>query len=479
MEKGGVPDTARRYAIGVLAALGGVVLRLGVAPVLKHELIYITFFPAVMVSAWYGGLGPGLLTMALSLLATTYVLHEPPFGFVLTAPLLLGAVLFVAVGALICWLTESLRAARMQAEIESNTRKRYEEDLKLALRASNMGTWARDLTTGRIEWSPELEQIFGLDPGSFTGTREELLERVHPEDRARYVEAIDQGIREGTDYRVEFRYFGADGEVRWMEGRGRAVKDKTGKPVRMAGIGMDITAQKSAEQALLRSNEELQQFGYIVSHDLKQPLRQIAIYVDLLGHRYEGKLDEEADQFIKFARDGANRMQRLIDALLEYARVGEAFKPATQRVSTEEVMRTTLQILARTIEENAARVTVDPLPDVRADEFHVGQIFQNLVENALKYRRDVPPEIHVSSKRGVTYSEFLVRDNGIGIEPRHQSSIFAVFHRLHGSNYDGVGIGLATCRKIVEKYGGRIWVESQRGEGSTFHFTLPAWRQNV
>jgi PAS domain S-box-containing protein len=230
---------------------------------------------------------------------------------------------------------------------------------------------------------------------------------------------------------------------------------------------------QNQKQDLIRSNDELQQFAYVASHDLQEPLRMITSYLELLERRYKGQLDTRADKFIGYAVDGATRMQILINDLLKYSRVGtqgQNFEP----VDCEKVLQNVLTNLQVAIAENNAVITHSPLPPVNADVTQLTQLFQNLIGNALKFRREEPPQIHV----GVEWTNgkwlFSVRDNGIGIESQYTNRIFVIFQRLHSrAEYSGTGMGLAICKKIVERHGGKLWVESNPGEGSTFYFTLP------
>jgi light-regulated signal transduction histidine kinase (bacteriophytochrome) len=226
---------------------------------------------------------------------------------------------------------------------------------------------------------------------------------------------------------------------------------------------------------LQRSNKELEQFAYVASHDLQEPLRMIASYVQLLEQKYKGRLDEKADKYIYFAVDGALRMQNLIEALLAYSRVTTRGVPLGP-VDTNQTFTHAVADLSAAIEENRATVTKDQLPMVRGDEAQLAQLFQNLIGNAIKFRKpDIPPLVHVSAKKHGKEWLFSVRDNGIGVEPKYFDRIFQIFQRLHThKEYPGTGIGLAICKRIVERHGGRIWLESAPGEGATFFFTLPA-----
>jgi signal transduction histidine kinase len=230
--------------------------------------------------------------------------------------------------------------------------------------------------------------------------------------------------------------------------------------------------QRIAE--LQRSNGELEQFAYVASHDLQEPLRMITGYTQLLAKRYKGRLDPDADSYIGFAVDGAKRMQALIEALLNYSRVGTRGKPRA-RTDCESVLKNTLAGLQLAIRQSGAVVTHDPLPNVMADESQISQLLQNLIGNAIKFRNAESPRVHISCKRKSDAWLFSVKDNGIGIDPQYWERIFVIFQRLHTrEEYAGTGIGLAICKKIVERHGGTIWVNSEANKGATFYFTLAA-----
>ena len=233
-------------------------------------------------------------------------------------------------------------------------------------------------------------------------------------------------------------------------------------------------ALKEAEAALVRSNAELEQFAYVASHDLQEPLRVVGSYVQFLARRYAGQLDARADRYISRSMAGVERMRTLINDLLTYSRVGTRSLDLTP-TRTEAVVAQVLEGLAVTIRETAAEITWDPLPPVWADATQIGQLFQNLLNNALKYRGEHSPRIHIGVERQGERWQFAVRDNGIGVDPAYAKRIFLVFQRLHTrEEYPGTGIGLALCQKIVERHGESLAVESQVGQGATFSFTLPA-----
>ena len=323
------------------------------------------------------------------------------------------------------------------------------------------------------------ERILGLPAGEITKRTHndpcfrarspdgELLQSAqHPCDRA---VATGEPVRN-----VEMWIDQPDGRRVFVSANASPLRDAAGEITGVVLSLNDITDYKRQQESLARSNAELKQFAYVVAHDLKEPLRTVASFTQLLAERYKGALDEKADQFISRAVSGTQRMARLIDDLLAYARAGSQ-APDPQPVAAEAVFQSALANLEAAIQSSGATVAHTPLPVVLADPSELNQLFQNLIGNALKFRSDAPPSVEVSAERKGGEWIFSVRDNGIGIDPKHADRIFQVFERVHShKQYSGSGIGLATCKKIVERHGGRIWVESEPGRGSTFRFALPA-----
>ena len=363
------------------------------------------------------------------------------------------------------------------------TRKRAEETLRKLSRAVEQSPTSIVITDreARIEYiNARFTTLTGYTPEEVLGQNPRVLnsgETPHETFREMWTT-----ILAGLEWRGEFHNRKKNGDLYWEEAVVSPLKNNAGEITHFIAVKEDITARKQAEQKLKavlgeleRSNRDLEQFAYIASHDLQEPLRLVASFVQLLGQRYRGKLDADADQFIGFAVDGAQRMQTLIQDLLAYSRVGRETRPFVP-VDCGAIMTQVLQTLSLAIREQQAVVTYDPLPTVPGDPIQLGQLFQNLVANALKFHRDEPPRVHVGAvlTEDKKSWQFAVRDNGIGIDAAFYERIFVIFQRLHGrSKYPGSGIGLSICKKIVELHGGRIWVDSVKDRGTVFYFTLP------
>jgi PAS domain S-box-containing protein len=304
---------------------------------------------------------------------------------------------------------------------------------------------------------------------------------LHPEDQSSYVDRWKKVLKSGDIFEVQCRLkHMPDGSYRWFLCRAVPLRNSNGEIVRWFGSCTDIQEQmnsatklQAAIDALSRSNADLEQFAYAASHDLQEPLRMVAIYTQLLKEEYSEKLDATAAEYINFAVSGALRMEELLKSLLLYATVANASEDSAERVDGNEALKAAELNLQAMIEDTRAAISSDQLPQVWIPRVHLIRLFQNLISNALKYRRDLEPHIHVGVRSNCSKWTFSVRDNGIGIAPEYLSQIFGVFKRLHGSKYEGTGIGLAMCQKIVERAGGQIWVESEVGKGSTFFFTIP------
>ncbi|MEG4587357.1 PAS domain S-box protein [Microcoleus sp. MOSTC5] len=286
--------------------------------------------------------------------------------------------------------------------------------------------------------------------------------------------------KQGIGEQHEFKFKSKDGKDIWTDMSTSPVMDSQGNLLSCCALVYNITSRKEAEQQMLqltedlkRSNEELEQFAYVASHDLQEPLRAVTSYTQLLAQRYQGNLDERANKYINYIVDGATRMQQLINDLLAYSRLGTSGQEF-EEADCNAAVKQSLSNLQIAIAEKKAVITWDAMPTVMADEFQLVQLFQNLIANGIKFCRQDTPLIHIAAGRQESEWLFSVRDNGIGIDPQYADRIFIIFGRLHSRReYSGTGIGLAMCKRIVERHGGRIWVESQEGKGATFYFTIP------
>jgi PAS domain S-box-containing protein len=328
---------------------------------------------------------------------------------------------------------------------------------------SQLGYTADDFLSGRVSW----------------------ISATHPEDVPRLERELAEHEAAGRDvFMMEYRLFHRDGRVRAMSDYTHALRWPDGRIAFYESVITDVTERKQAEEVLrqtardlARSNKDLEQFAYVVSHDLQEPLRMVTSFLSLLQEKCRGRLDEAAEECIRYSADGAGRMAELIRDLLAYSRVSvKGIEP--KPVALAAVMEHVKVMLRNSIDEVNAAISSDPLPVVHADPGQVGQLLQNLVGNALKFRRkNRRPKVHVGARREGAEWVLSVTDNGIGIEPQYAGKLFQLFQRLHTrQEYPGTGIGLAICQKIVERHGGRIWVESEPDKGSVFWFTLPAGR---
>lgn len=333
--------------------------------------------------------------------------------------------------------------------------------------------WAADAQGGINYWNPKLYAYTGVSAGH--GYADNWVSIMHPDDAARIYETWQRSAAEGQDYEFEARMRRHDGVYRWFLHRAEPIRDAGGRVVRWIGTSTDIHAQKTTEEALRRSNEDLEQFAWAASHDLQEPLRTVSIYSQLLSQRY-GDQGGEAEKFARYIVGAAKHMDHLLKGILEYSRAGDPAESAGAIDSTG-AFESALRNLQPAIAESGVTITRRELPVVVFPEAQLVQLFQNLIGNAIKYRQaDGPdaPWVHVSAVRDGRWQRFAVEDNGIGIGKEYLEQIFGVFKRLHRGEYPGAGVGLAVCRRIVERQGGKIRAESEPGKGTTFFFTVPA-----
>lgn len=369
------------------------------------------------------------------------------------------------------------------ALIQSNLR--YE----IATKATSDTIWDWDLTTNKVLRAANFKTIFGHDIDKFTSNDKYWLQLIHPNDRRQVNQSLNKFLKSDQEYwESEFRLLKKNGEYATVLDKGILLRDSNNKPVRMIGATQDITSRKNDEQELRNlstqlirrakdleiSNADLEQFAYVASHDLQEPLRMITGFLSQLQKKYEDILDERGKKYIHYATDGATRMRQIILDLLEFSRIGR-MKEQVQDVDINLIIENILVLNSRLIEEKQAVVKYDELPIVHSQKTPLQQVFQNLINNGLKYQKpDQRPEININVEDQGDNWLFSVSDNGIGIESEYLEKVFAIFQRLHTKvEYEGTGLGLAICQKIIQNLGGKIWVESELDKGSIFYFTLP------
>jgi PAS domain S-box-containing protein len=372
------------------------------------------------------------------------------------------------------------RIAYLNREIFDRTRAMRESALLSAIvDSSDDAIMSKDLAGIIMSWNKGAERLFGYAAAEAIGRSVTI---IIPRERLDEERDILQRIARGERIeRMETVRITKNGIPLHVSLTISPVKDADGRIIGASKIAHDITARVkqekaviTANEALRRANADLEQFAYSASHDLQEPLRMVAIYSELLKKRFNGQLGEEGDEYIGYTIEGAMRMERLLKGIRIYTQVSTGeFRPE-RPVDAGDVLRSTLGNLQVAIQEADAVVTSGPLPPVLIQEFQLEQLFQNLIGNAIRYRSSRQPQIHVAAKEEESEWLFSVKDNGIGIESKFREHIFGIFKRLHSANeHPGTGMGLAICQRVVERAGGRIWVESEPSRGSTFYFTLP------
>ncbi|MGE5420699.1 MAG: PAS domain S-box protein [Chloroflexota bacterium] len=351
--------------------------------------------------------------------------------------------------------------------------------LEMALQNGKIGILEWNFKTGEVVYDERTENMFGLKPGSYCKPASVFGSQIHEEDLAHVRDAYQKSLKNNQPLETIFRTK-RNGNANYISLKGFISKDRKGHPSMLTGVCFDVTEMKNdAEQGLLRlteellrSNNDLKQFAYIASHDLQEPLRMVSSFTQLLQQRYSSLLDEDGQEFIRYAVDGSKRMYDLLNGLLAYSRIQTRGKEFTA-VDMNEIISIVKCGLRLVINETDCTITCQRLPVINGDSSQMIQLIQNLVENGIKFSCG-KPEISISSSRNNGFHLFSVKDCGIGIEEQYFEKIFRIFQRLHRSDeYKGTGIGLAICKRIVERHGGTIWVTSVPGKGSTFWFTIP------
>ena len=369
-------------------------------------------------------------------------------------------------------LREVARLRRRIAELEEHADELREREIRYltVLETADDAIFIKDAEGRYVVVNPVLARRLGRSRENLIG---KIPTDIYPEPIGSKIRADDlETLQGGKMVENEEGIMTPEGP-RVVLARKVPIRESEGRVVGLLGISRDITERKKLEEALVAHTEELEQFAYVASHDLQEPLRMVSSFVQLLARRYQGALDKEADEFIDFAVDGAKRMQRLINDLLEYSQVGTQER-SPEVTDCEDILAQVTTNLKSSIEETEATVTHDSLPTIMADPTQLSQLFQNLIGNAVKFCGERKPRVHIGASDEDGEWVFSVRDNGIGIDKEHADRVFAIFQRLHGrGKYPGTGIGLAICKKIVERHGGRIWLDSEECRGSTFYFTIP------
>lgn len=366
---------------------------------------------------------------------------------------------------------------RKNAEIKL---RQAQEKLTLALDHGKIGTWEWDLIKDEVIWGERTERMFGLAPGTFGGTFKAFEDLVHEEDISHIQKSIKDSIEKDIPLETILRSKPRRGKVKYISATAELLKDKDGKPVSLSGICLDVTSLKEGtellvsklNEELLKSNKELENFAYVASHDLQEPLRMVSSFTQLLDMQYGDRLDDNAREYIGFAVDGARRMYDLLNGLLAYSRIqtrGREFR----KVDLNNVLKIVTKNLTLAINERNVLLKTDELPQVFADESQMIILFQNLISNSIKFSPE-SPRIFINAETRKGHYIFSVKDEGMGIDKQYFERIFKIFQRLvTRAQFQGTGIGLALCKRIVERHGGEIWVESTLGNGATFFFTIP------
>ncbi|MDX1314282.1 MAG: ATP-binding protein [Eudoraea sp.] len=380
---------------------------------------------------------------------------------------------------------ERIQSEQKQLELQRNLEESNYR-IEMAAEYTNVGIWDWDAKADKTIGNPVWKRLFGFDRDD--RVYDQWVDRIHPDDSENVMQNFASHMQGHSErYEAVFRYDHPEKGWVWLKSIGKVIeRDQNSEPLRMLGTTVDVSAQKKAEknledtlQKLKASNTELENFAYVASHDLQEPLRKIRSYIELLQMKYAELFDEKASMYFEVVASGAIRMQELISNILSLSRIttrGEEFGT----INSSDLVSETLDTLEISLQEQKAKVIKQNLPEIFGDKGQLRQVFQNLISNAIKFRAEADPEVEVSASEEPDSWTFHIKDNGIGFDPKHAEEIFEVFHRLHSRDkYSGTGIGLAICKKIIERHGGKIWAESEPGKGTVFHFSLPKRESNT
>lgn len=511
------PSKFESYAVAALSVVIAFVCATLLQPVLRGPITPL-FLGAVTVSAWQGGLWPGLFATVLSLPALDFLSGSPTGGQ--------GDKSLLLVFGCVCIVVCVMNALRRYAEVQLR-RQHYELENRVARRTEELATLNSSLLQ-QIAERRRAEETLLTSEENFRALFENAPVAYHEIDSGGVIRRVneaecrllqrhrselvgqpvwefvisDQREKSRSEILAKVRkeqsiepfqrqYVLPNGKEICLEIHENLIWNSEGDVIGIRSALLDITARMEAENRirclnaelerrvsertieLERSNEALQQFAYSASHDLQEPLRMVASYTRLLDKRYSGVLDDDGREFLFYIVDGAERMTRMIKDLLAFSRAGSMEQPPPEAIPMEDVVRIALSNLEAALEESSAKVDWEPLPTVHGRRAGLAQVLQNLLSNSIKYRSEEDPQIRISAVAKGSEWLFCISDNGQGFDQDRAEKVFGIFARLHGKEYPGTGMGLAICKRIIERNGGRIWAESSRGEGSKFYFTLP------
>ncbi len=403
-------------------------------------------------------------------------------------PALLRRIVFAVIIGILLWYLATIPAIlEAKVALQSKRLKKSNERFEYATMATSDAIWDWDLLNNSIFRSENFEKMFGYQKNGQINDNDFWDSIIHPDDQSRVKQNLQEFLAGSDNYwKQEFQIKKNNGNYIHVMDKGIILRDEAGKAIRLIGATQDISELKANEKALFKmseelikradelelSNAELEQFAYVASHDLQEPLRMITSFLKLIERKYDPLLDEKGKQYIQFAVEGAERMRQIILDLLEYSQADNVGQK--EKVDLNELMSEIKLLEKKIIQEKNAKIIYQSLPEITASKAPMRQLFQNIIENSLKYsNRQSPPIIEVSAEDIAGFWKFSIKDNGIGISKQYHEKVFQVFQRLHSKDdYKGTGIGLAICKKIVENHGGKIWIDSEEGKGTTVFFTI-------